>query len=233
MNNTNKVSIIIPVYNEEKNISILIDEIDKSCNFLAEYEIIIIDDCSDDNTINVIKLKKKPNLKVIKNKQNFGQSYSIYRGVENATFDTIITLDGDLQNDPCDINNICQIYFTNKDIKLVSGIRNKRKDSALKIISSKIANRVRSFILKDNCPDTGCSLKVFDKNVFLQIPYFDGLHRFIPAFFVGMNFNVKYVNVNHRYRKYGFSKYSTLSRMFKGIYDIYRVKKLINKINND
>ena len=233
MNNTNKVSIIIPVYNEEKNISILIDEIDQSCNFLAEYEIIIIDDCSDDNTINVIKLKKKPNLKVIKNKQNFGQSYSIYRGVENATFDTIITLDGDLQNDPCDINNICQIYFTNKDIKLVSGIRNKRKDSALKIISSKIANRVRSYILKDNCPDTGCSLKVFDKNVFLQIPYFDGLHRFIPAFFVGMNFDVKYVNVNHRYRKYGFSKYSTLSRMFKGIYDIYRVKKLINKINHD
>ena len=233
MNNVNKVSIVIPVYNEEKNISILIDEIDQSCNFLAEYEIIIIDDYSDDNTINNVKLKKKINLKIIKNNKNFGQSYSICRGVENATFDTIVTLDGDLQNDPSDINNLCQIYFTNEDIKLVSGIRNKRKDSALKIISSKIANRVRSFILKDNCPDTGCSLKVFDKKVFLQIPYFDGLHRFIPAFFVGMNFNVKYVNVNHRYRKYGFSKYSTLSRMFKGIYDIYRVKKLINKINND
>lgn len=232
MHNINKVTIVIPVYNEEENIPILLDEIDRSCNFLAEYQIIIIDDFSNDDTINVVQLKKKSNIKIIKNKKNCGQSFSIYKGIENATFDTIVTLDGDLQNDPNDIKNLCKIYFSDEDIKLVSGIRNKRKDSGLKIISSKIANRVRSFILKDNCPDTGCSLKVFDKNIFLKIPYFNGLHRFIPAFFVGMNLNVRYVNVNHRFRKYGVSKYSTLSRMFKGIYDIYRVRKLIKIIGN-
>ena len=103
----------------------------------------------------------------------------------------------------------------------------------IKIVSSKIANFVRSLILKDNCPDTGCSLKIFDKSFFLNIPFFDGMHRFIPAFFIGMNCKVIYEPVNHRYRKYGKSNYTTLSRLFKGLGDLYRVSKMIKKIKNN
>lgn len=226
------LSIIIPIFNEEKSIGILIDEIIQNCKFLKRYEIIVIDDFSDDRSVIEIEKKEISNIKIIKNKKNFGQSFCIYEGVKNSSYNTIITIDGDLQNDPKDIKNLCSIYFNDEKIKLVSGIRKKRKDSKIKIISSRIANNVRSYILKDNCPDTGCSLKIFDKVIFLKIPFFNGLHRFIPAFFVGMNCEVKYVSVNHRYRKYGISKYSTLNRMFKGIYDIYRVSKLIRKISN-
>ena len=110
---------------------------------------------------------------------------------------------------------------------MVAGIRLKRKDSFIKIISSKIANKIRSSILKDNCPDTGCSLKIFNKNIFLQFEFFDGIHRFLPALFIGYNHKVAYVKVNHRPRLNGVSNYGTLSRLFWGIRDIIRVSRMI------
>ena len=115
---------------------------------------------------------------------------------------------------------------------MVSGIRVNRKDSSIKIISSKIANYVRKKILNDNCNDTGCSLKLFKKKIFLQIPYFNGLHRFIPSFFEGLGYKVKYVNVRHRKRLKGKSKYGTLNRLFNGIYNIILVKKIIKELKN-
>tara|TARA_B100001059_G_scaffold236797_1_gene290515 strand:+ start:11747 stop:12466 length:720 start_codon:yes stop_codon:yes gene_type:complete len=228
---TNKISIVIPVFNEEKNLETLLLEIHRATlNFKSE--IIIIDDNSNDNSQFVItKLKEKiTEIKLIKNSSNFGQSYSIYRGVETAKYENIITIDGDGQNDPNDIDKISKIYFENTNIYLVGGIRAKRMDSNSKIIASKIANKFRSFILKDNCSDTGCSLKIFDKMTFLKIPYFNGMHRFLPALFVGLNKKTAFTNVNHRKRQYGKSKYGNFKRMVKGIFDIIRVLLIISKM---
>ncbi len=230
MKKIDQVSIVIPIYNEEGNINILLDEIIENLSFLNSYEVIIIDDFSSDNSKKQVLEKNIKNLRLVKNSINRGQSYSIYKGVKLSKYNTIITIDGDLQNDPKDIKKLLIKYNDDDKIKLVSGIRTNRKDTYLKIISSKIANSIRSFILKDNCVDTGCSLKIFDKNTFLKIPFFNGLHRFIPALFIGMRCNVIYMNVNHRHRKYGISKYSTLNRLFRGIYDIYRVRRIIKNI---
>ncbi len=226
-------SIVIPVYNEEKNIVLLLEEIFFSLGNYKNFEIIIVNDSSTDNTLEIIKKNvKNKNLKIINNIKNVGQSYSIYNGIKNSLNDVIITIDGDGQNDPSDISKLLKKYTENKELKLVSGIRINRKDNLVKIISSKLANSIRKKILKDNCSDTGCSLKVFDKKIFLDFPMFDGIHRFLPALFSGYGYKTLYLPVNHRSRKYGISKYGTMNRLFKGIRDtIYVRKVLIKKLN--
>ena len=178
-------SIIIPVYNEKENIAILIKEIIKYVHKKYIYEIIVIDDFSDDNNYDVLSLiKKQYNVTVVSHQENQGQSKAILTGIVNSKYDNILTIDGDLQNNPKDINKLLDQYFSDdNNFDLVSGIRIKRKDTYIKIISSIIANKVRSFVLKDNCPDTGCSLKIFDKKIFLNFEFFDGIHRFLPALF--------------------------------------------------
>ena len=224
-----KVSIVIPVYNEQENIEILINEIMNISVIDFISEIIIVNDHSSDNSINIIlKLQSIFNkIKLINHEHNCGQSKSIHTGISHATTNTIITLDGDLQNNPSDIQELMKIYFSDINIKLVSGIRIKRKDSLSKILSSKIANFIRSRYLSDNCKDTGCSLKVFDKDIFLSFPYFDGIHRFLPALFNGYGYKTKYVTVNHRKRKFGVSKYDNLKRLYRGVADMVRVNKII------
>ena len=227
-------SIIIPAYNEYSNLTILIEEINLALEGVIDFEIIIVDDCSSDNTQHLFIENKISNCKIITNKKNSGQSFSINKGVKNAKYETIITLDADLQNNPKDILDLYNIYISNSNLKLVGGIRAKRKDSFIKIISSKIANKIRMTVLQDQCPDTGCSLKVFDKKIFLSFPFFDGIHRFLPALFRGYNNETFFVNVDHRARKYGVSKYGTFKRLFRGIYDLIKVKKILNnyKIND-
>ena len=226
-------SIVIPVYNEEKNIVILLEEIFFCLDSHKNYEIIIVNDSSTDNTLESIKKNiKNQNLKVINNTKNVGQSYSIYNGIRNSSNDIIITIDGDGQNDPSDISKLLKNYTENKELKLVGGLRLKRKDNLVKVISSKLANYIRKKILKDNCSDTGCSLKVFDKKIFLDFPMFDGIHRFLPALFSGYGYKTLYLPVNHRPRNYGISKYGTMNRLFKGIRDtIYVYKILTKKLN--
>tara|TARA_A100001015_G_C14997836_1_gene716986 strand:+ start:943 stop:1632 length:690 start_codon:yes stop_codon:yes gene_type:complete len=226
-------SLIIPCYNEEKNIKILFSEIYQSLQNY-KYELIIIDDCSEDNSVSVIKENNKfENLKLIINKKNQGQSFCIYEGVGSADYDIIVTLDADGQNNPFDIPNLLTIYQNNKNIDLVAGIRKSRKDKLIKIISSKIANYIRQLIFNDKCSDTGCSLKVFNKESFLRYPYFDGIHRFIPALFKGLNKTALFIDVDHRPRKNGISKYGTIDRALKGFKDIFKVLKIIKQINND
>ena len=145
-----------------------------------------------------------------------------------AKYENIITIDADCQNNPMDINKLINMYEKN-NFKLIGGIRTKRKDNKIKIYSSIIANFVRRILLNDNCKDTGCSLKVFEKKIFLKFPYFEGMHRFLPALFKGFGYDTKFIGVDHRERKFGKSKYGTFKRLLKGIRDILIVKKIISK----
>lgn len=225
----NKFSIIIPVYNEEKNIVPLVERI-FNCLDNYEKEIIIVNDCSEDDTLlELNKVKKYKNLIILNHNINLGQSESINTGIKNAKNETIVTIDGDGQNDPDDIKKLIKIYFENDNIGLVGGIRAKRKDSFIKIYSSIFANKIRMFLLNDDCPDTGCSLKVFNKKIFLSFPFFDGIHRFLPALFIGFEHKTRYVEISHFPRKFGYSKYGTIDRLIKGIRDIIKVMKIIKK----
>ena len=227
-----KFSIIIPLFNEENNIKLLIEEISEALkNYNYSYEIILINDGSEDNTLNVIKSINLKNLKIIENVKNYGQSYSLREGIKNSNNNIIITLDGDMQNNPNDIPSLINLYNSDS-YKLVGGIRKKRNDNLTKIISSYLANKIRSFILKDDCKDTGCSLKIFDKDIFLKFPYFDGLHRFLPALFKGYGYKTSFIVVDHRKRYKGISKYGTLSRLIWGVRDIFKVLNIIRNNKN-
>mgnify|MGYP001208876182 CR=1 FL=1 len=222
-----KISIIIPVYNESDSILQLIIEAEKFLKSKIEYELIIVDDGSVDETVNILN-KSKKNIKLISNKKNLGQSKSLLNGIKNSSYDTVVTMDGDGQNNPSDIFSMIKLFFEN-NCDLVSGIRLKRRDNLIKIISSRIANFVRSKYLNDECKDTGCALKVFKKNIFLSFPFFDGIHRFLPALFKGYGYCVQFIEVDHRHRIAGVSKYGTVNRLFKGLKDMYYVKKIIKK----
>ena len=224
-------SIVVPIFNESENIKFLLEEIKESLNQYKNYEIVVVNDASTDDTLEILKSEKNKFLKIINNNTNNGQSYSIHKGIKNTSNKIIITIDGDGQNDPADIPKLLDIYNSNNNIKLIGGIRIKRQDSYIKIISSKLANSIRSKILDDQCKDTGCSLKIFDKDIFLNFPYFNGIHRFLPALFKGYGYTTKFVEVNHRKRKYGVSKYGTMNRLFIGIRDILKVKKIIKNKN--
>jgi dolichol-phosphate mannosyltransferase len=223
------ISIVIPLYNESKNISELISEIQDNLKKYYDYEIILINDASTDDTLHTISMIKDKKIKILNNIKNQGQSFSIRYGVKESIHQIIITLDGDGQNDPGDILKLLEYYLEHNNVKLVGGIRKKRQDNLIKIISSKIANYIRSRIFNDGCMDTGCSLKVFDKNIFLSFPFFDGIHRFLPALFRGFGYETKFISVNHRSRKFGISNYGTANRLIRGIRDIIKVKKILIK----
>ena len=229
-----KFSIVIPIYNEQDNIKNLILEIFNSIDRYLDYEIIIINDGSNDKTLEIINnLKIDYPIKLINNIKNSGQSFSINEGIINAKNNVIVTLDGDGQNNPRDIQTLLDLYFEKKIYSLIGGIRHKRKDSLVKILSSKFANKFRSFLLKDDCLDTGCSLKVFEKSIFVKFPFFNGIHRFLPALFKNYGKKTFFVNVDHRYRKFGVSKYGTFDRAFRGLRDLIKVAKIIKKFKRD
>tara|TARA_B100001964_G_C14149116_1_gene561164 strand:+ start:487 stop:1245 length:759 start_codon:yes stop_codon:yes gene_type:complete len=230
------ISIIIPVYNEVRNIPILLNEINiviRTIGCLTDYEIILIDDYSSDGSR--LLIKEIDDIKVSKlfNSSNKGQSYCFHKGIKSSKFDIIITLDSDLQNNPNDIPRMLRLYISDTNIKLLGGLRTKRKDSLIKIVSSRLANKIRSFLLDDDCLDTGCSLKVFDKFVFLQFPFFNGMHRFLPALFKGYGSKTVFLSVDHRYRRFGNSKYGTILRLLSGVRDIIKVALIIKKLKRN
>ena len=220
-------SLVIPLYNESRNIKFLIDEIISNLINYKNYEIILVNDASTDDTSYVIDSLTFKNIKILTNTKNKGQSFSIHEGIKNSSHNIIVTLDGDGQNDPADISKLYELYLNNENVKLIGGIRRNRKDNYTKIISSKVANFIRSRILNDECEDTGCALKVFDKKIFLSFPFFDGVHRFLPALFKGYGHKTLFVDVNHRKRNHGRSKYGTMNRLFAGIRDILKVNKIL------
>tara|TARA_B100001059_G_C17834193_1_gene586794 strand:- start:3768 stop:4469 length:702 start_codon:yes stop_codon:yes gene_type:complete len=227
----NDTSLVIPVYNEEENLDRLLLNVKNSNLYDSLNNILIVDDCSTDDSLNKIKNLSKKYSKIIyeRNTKNMGQSYSIHFAASILKENILITIDGDCQNDPKDAIKLLNAYKNNPNIYLVGGIRVKRQDIFVKKISSKIANWYRKKILDDNCDDTGCALKVFDRKQFLEFPFFNGMHRFLPALFKGFKKDTMFLEVNHFPRKFGNSKYGIFDRLFVGIIDTYKVKKIIKK----
>jgi len=221
------LSVVVPIFNEEENIEELVHEITHSLEDI-NFEIIVVDDKSSDGSLQILQKIKKTNarLRVVKHSRNYGQSFAVRSGIKHAKSEWIATLDGDGQNDPNDIPNLYRALIKNNTSEnkvLIAGHRVKRKDSWLKKFSSKYANILRSKILKDQVPDTGCGLKLFSRDFFLDLPSFDHMHRYIPALFISRGGKVLSVEVNHRPRVKGSSKYGFNNRFWVGIKDILGV----------
>ena len=230
----NSFSIVIPVYNEADNVIPLYQDIARALG-KTSYEIIFVNDGSSDETVHCLtRLVKRVehipthNLSVVTHQQNQGQTQALISGVKAAQFDWIITLDGDGQNDPEDILHLLDARGTHTNI-MVMGHRTQRHDTYLRRLSSRTANIVRAFILRDHCPDTGCSLKLFPKQAFLNLPHFDHLHRFLPALFQNDGLDIINIPVNHRPRLHGKSKYGVHNRLWSGLFDLIGVYWLMRR----
>jgi len=225
-----EISVVVPVYNEEDNILPLVQEIASALDGLADYEMVYVNDGSSDKTAKVLKETQEshPRLKIVTHKESCGQSTAVRTGVKNATAPIIATLDGDGQNDPADIPALLEVLRESEDLDnlLVAGWRAKRQDSEVKKISSRIANGVRSRLLGDATPDTGCGLKLFSRAAFLDMAYFSHMHRFLPALMIRRGGRVVSVKVNHRHRERGVSKYGTWDRLKVGVVDLFGVRWL-------
>ena len=223
-----ELAVVVPVHNEAENLRPLIDEIRTALsNISAESEIIYVDDgSSDDSVEQLLAIKAEcSQLRVLAHRECCGQSASIMTGIKAAQASVIATLDGDGQNDPADIPALYSALkkAPDQDRLLVAGLRAKRQDTWIKRISSKVANKVRGGLLGDNTPDTGCGLKVFTRAAFLDMPRFDHMHRFLPALMIHRGGAVISLQVNHRPRERGTSKYGTLDRLAVGIIDLLGV----------
>lgn len=224
------LSVIVPVYNEMDNVSVLFGELISAlepAHFMVE--VIFIDDGSTDNTLACLRelAAKNPNLRVLAHKKNRGQSAAIVTGAKAALHPILVTLDGDGQNDPADIPLLLTNYSDANTVIL--GNRTKRDDNLLRRISSFVGNRIRQGLLHDDCPDTGCSLKVFSREAFLNLPFFNHMHRFLPSLFKHAGLFLINVPVHHRPRKFGVSKYGVSNRLFVGIHDLIGVRWLLKR----
>ena len=219
-----RVSIVIPAHNEADSIGQLVSEI-VALSMEDLFEIVVVNDASVDGTASVLSEMKLqiPNLKVVSHREKYGQSAAIATGVRHAHGELIATLDGDGQNDPADIPKLLSILENSREYTMVVGFRRERRDSWWKIISSKTANSVRGFLLRDNTPDTGCGLKVFYRTTFLTLPFFDHMHRFLPALVLMQGGSVTSVEVSHRSRAHGRSNYGVWDRLWAGLVDLLGV----------
>ena len=226
------LSVVVPVHNERDNIIPLLTEIASALRGKADFEVVYVDDASRDDTLTVMTAAKAqfPELRVMRHLAQSGQSTAVRTGVKAARGAWIATLDGDGQNDPADIPKL--IAMRNESpaaIKLFAGWRVNRKDSGSKRWASKIANAIRARLLHDDTPDTGCGNKLFERAAFLDLPYFDHMHRYLPALMLRAGWQIKSVPVNHRSRGTGTSKYNNLNRALVGIADLRGVAWLIRR----
>lgn len=222
-------SLVIPVYNERDNLTSLLGQIAGAMEGKA-FEIICVDDGSTDDTQSELK-RLAPGiagLRSIRHRRTCGQSTAVLSGVRAAHAPLIITLDGDGQNDPGDIPALLASWSENHNERplLVIGRRSKRNDHWLRKFSSRIANGVRSKLLRDGTPDSGCGLKVFLRDDYLRLPYFDHMHRFLPALFLSVRGHVISIPIQHRPRLQGESKYGLHNRLWVGVVDLFGVRWL-------
>jgi len=227
------LSVVVPVRNEAGNVAPLLAEIRAALDGVADYEAVFVDDGSDDSTVAELRgcehgraSGRFQGLRVIRHDRGYGQSAAIVSGVREANGRWIGTLDGDGQNDPADLPRLWLQTTTlppGSPIAMIAGERVRRQDSAVKRLSSRIANRVRGALLRDRTRDTGCGLKLFRRDVFLATPAFNHCHRFMPALFRREGFEVISTPVNHRPRVQGRSKYGVMNRLWVGIVDLFGV----------
>jgi dolichol-phosphate mannosyltransferase len=226
------VSIVVPVRNEAENVIPLIAEIVAALDDRWNYEIIYVNDGSTDATAERLaaEMKSRANLRQIVHAASAGQSAAVRSGVRASRGAIVATLDGDGQNDPAFLPDlIAAIENGGEHVGLAAGQRVGRKDSDFKRLQSRIANRVRSAILRDGTRDTGCGLKAFRREVFLMLPYFDGLHRFLPALVRREGYEIGYVDVIDRPRRSGVSNYGFFDRLWIGVMDLAGVWWLIRR----
>jgi len=224
-NKSPQLSVVIPVFNEHGNVPPLIDEIDLSLSDRVRFEIIVVDDGSTDGTdAEVEKAAARTGFtRLIRHGRTRGQSAAIRTGVKAAAAPVVAVLDGDGQNDPADIPKLFGPLMIMPDVRMVVGQRKRRNDSWIRRLSSRIANKVRSAALHDGIRDTGCGLKVFYREDFLDLPAFDHMHRFLPALIQRNGARIHTVPVNHRPRLNGMSKYGIGNRLWVGITDLFGV----------
>jgi dolichol-phosphate mannosyltransferase len=226
------VSIVVPVRNEAENVSPLIAEIAAALDGRWAHEIIYVNDGSTDATAERlgVEMKARANLRQIRHAASSGQSAAVRSGVRAARGAIVATLDGDGQNNPAFLPNlISAIERGGERVGLAAGQRVGRRDTGFKKMQSRIANAVRDGILRDGTRDTGCGLKAFRREVFLMMPYFDGLHRFLPALVRREGYEIAYVDVIDRPRHSGVSNYGFFDRLWIGIMDLAGVWWLIRR----
>src|SRR5215213_1757428 len=225
------VSVVVPVRNEEGNIGPLVDEITAALTGRWPFEIIYVNDGSTDGTAEelVRLMASRPYLRQVKHATSCGQSAAVRTGSKAALAPLVVTLDGDGQNDPAFIPAMGQKVLDNARAGLVAGQRVGRKDTGFKRLQSRIANGVRSVVLRDGTRDTGCGLKAVRRDVMLGLPYFDGLHRFLPALVRREGDEIDYVDVVDRPRRMGVSNYGLWDRLWVGILDLAGVWWLIRR----
>jgi glycosyltransferase involved in cell wall biosynthesis len=226
------VSIVVPVRNEVGNIAPLIAEIAAALDGRWAYEIIYVNDGSTDATAERLtdEMKQRANLRVLRHEKSSGQSAAVRSGVRAARGAMVATLDGDGQNNPAFLPElIAGLEKGGAQVGLAAGQRVGRKDTGFKKLQSRLANKIRNAVLHDGTRDTGCGLKAFRRDVFLMMPYFDGLHRFLPALVRREGFDVVYVDVVDRPRHSGVSNYGFFDRLWIGIMDLLGVWWLIRR----
>ena len=223
------VSVVIPAFNEEGNIGRLVEETFEAVAGDLLGEVIVVDDASDDETAAEIKtlIPRYESLRYLRHGTRAGQSAALRTGVTAARFAAIASMDGDGQNDPHDIAGLAaRLGVPGEQPALVGGIRASRKDTGSKRFASRFANWLRDKVLDDGCPDTGCGIKVYQRDAFLALPFFTSMHRYLPAFFQTYGHQVAYAPVNDRPRLHGASKYTNFGRALIGIYDLVGVSWL-------
>lgn len=222
------VSVVVPVKDEADNVAILAREIAAALKAEPDYEILFVDDGSTDATPERLTILKSeiPNFRPLRHDRNLGQSRAIRTGVRAAQGTIIVTLDGDGQNDPADIPALLKKLKAEPALGMVSGVRIKRQDKASRRIASRLGNGIREFLLKDGASDTGCGLKAFYRDAYLDLPYFDHIHRYLIALVQREGWQVAFVPVNHRPRLAGRSKYTNLGRTLVSVHDMLGVRWL-------
>lgn len=226
------ISVVIPAKNEAENLPVLLSDIARACARI-EHEIIVVDDGSTDTSVAVVQglMAAMPGLRLLRHDRSGGQSAAVHSGVQAARGAIVCTLDADGQNPPENLPLLYGPFFADgaEKVGIVAGQRVGRRDTLSKRLASKFANGLRGWMLRDGTRDTGCGLKAFRREAFLGLPYFDHMHRYLPALFSRDGWEVRHVDVTHRARAAGKSNYNNLQRGLVGAVDLFGVMWLIRR----